>query len=179
MLAACALTMYERAAGHGMLCRQGYWGHSCRGVWVRCCWLHLCQVLCLLGCEAGEPDCSRCEGGLTTVLQPHTCALQFVSCWLVIMHFCNKACSVAAASCYFLKTIHAVGVKDLKGLSCLFLQGVVHAGREDLTQSNYLSEVAVDTPMRTLKEAISGSDVFLGLSVSRSPFATARVKQCC
>jgi hypothetical protein len=47
------------------------------------------------------------------------------------------------------------------------LQGVVYAGREDLTPDNYLSEVAVATDKRTLAEAIDGADVFLGLSVSR------------
>jgi malate dehydrogenase (oxaloacetate-decarboxylating)(NADP+) len=47
------------------------------------------------------------------------------------------------------------------------LQGVVYTGREDLSDpENYLSEVAVDTPLRTLKEAVAGADVFLGLSVS-------------
>lgn len=50
--------------------------------------------------------------------------------------------------------------------ACCF-QGVVYTGREDLSEpDNYLSEVAVDTPLRTLKEAVAGADVFLGLSVS-------------
>lgn len=48
----------------------------------------------------------------------------------------------------------------------LSVQGVVYAGREDLTPDNYLCEVAVDTPKRTLREAVEGADVFLGLSVS-------------
>ena len=40
--------------------------------------------------------------------------------------------------------------------------GVVYAGRGD---GNYLDELAVDTPARTLAEAIEGADVFMGLSV--------------
>ena len=38
------------------------------------------------------------------------------------------------------------------------------AGRDDLTPDNYLSEIAVPTDKRTLKEAVEGADVFLGLS---------------
>lgn len=41
----------------------------------------------------------------------------------------------------------------------------MYAGRDDLNPDNYLSEVAVDTDKRTLKEAVAGADVFLGLSV--------------
>jgi malate dehydrogenase (oxaloacetate-decarboxylating)(NADP+) len=46
------------------------------------------------------------------------------------------------------------------------VQGVVYAGRPDLTEDNYLTEVAVETEKRTLREAVEGADVFLGLSVS-------------
>lgn len=42
----------------------------------------------------------------------------------------------------------------------------MYEGREDLTPDNYLSQVAVPTHKRTLKEAVDGADVFLGLSVS-------------
>lgn len=42
----------------------------------------------------------------------------------------------------------------------------MYEGRDDLTPDNYLSEVAVPTHKRTLKEAVEGADVFLGLSVS-------------
>lgn len=41
-------------------------------------------------------------------------------------------------------------------------QGVVHSGREDLNA--YKSELAVDTDLRTLAEAVAGADVFIGVS---------------
>ncbi len=42
----------------------------------------------------------------------------------------------------------------------------VYTGRADLEADpdSYLHHVAVDTPLRTLKEAVAGADVFLGLS---------------
>lgn len=52
-------------------------------------------------------------------------------------------------------------------MSCVHAtQGVVYEGREDLTPDNYLNEVAVKTDKRSLKEAVEGADVFLGVSVS-------------
>mmetsp|Transcript_30069 Transcript_30069/g.84867 ORF Transcript_30069/g.84867 Transcript_30069/m.84867 type:complete len:914 (-) Transcript_30069:527-3268(-) len=70
-------------------------------------------------------------------------------------------CGAAGFTCakYFLK----LGVQK-QNLVCVDVQGVVYKGREDLTDDNYLSEVAVETDMRTLDEAIDGADVFLGLS---------------
>ena len=41
-------------------------------------------------------------------------------------------------------------------------RGVVHAGREDLNP--YKREVAAETPLRTLAEAVEGADVFIGVS---------------
>src|SRR5205823_1985159 len=41
------------------------------------------------------------------------------------------------------------------------VNGVVSRGRGD---GNYLDELAADTPARTLAEAVSGADVFAGLS---------------
>jgi len=41
-------------------------------------------------------------------------------------------------------------------------RGVVHSGREDLNP--YKREVAVETPLRTLAEAVAGADVFIGVS---------------
>ena len=41
-------------------------------------------------------------------------------------------------------------------------RGVVHAGREDLNV--HKREFALDTPLRTLAEAVRGADVFLGLA---------------
>jgi malate dehydrogenase (oxaloacetate-decarboxylating)(NADP+) len=42
-------------------------------------------------------------------------------------------------------------------------KGVVHTGRPGLA---HLAELAVDTPMRTLAEAIEGADVFVGVSAA-------------
>lgn len=62
-------------------------------------------------------------------------------------------------------------------VGCVVVQGVVYAGREDLTPDNYLSEVAVETELRTLREAVAGADVFLGLSVSSPAAAPHRFSQ--
>jgi len=72
-------------------------------------------------------------------------------------------CGCGAAG--FTVAIHFVvlGVKP-ENMICCDIQGVVYKGREDLTEENYLSRVAVDTPLRTLTEAVSGADVFVGLS---------------
>lgn len=65
----------------------------------------------------------------------------------------------------------------------VLLQGVVYAGRPDLSPDNYLTEVAIQTDKRTLKEAVEGADVFLGLSVSTAGPAglggTATSASCC
>jgi malate dehydrogenase (oxaloacetate-decarboxylating)(NADP+) len=42
-------------------------------------------------------------------------------------------------------------------------KGVVYQGRGD---NNYLDELAADTPLRTLAEAIEGADMFMGASVA-------------
>lgn len=59
-------------------------------------------------------------------------------------------------------------------------------GRPDLDDpTNYLCEIAADTPHRTLPEALVGADVFLGVSAARlltpemlkstfTPFSTRR-----
>ena len=43
-------------------------------------------------------------------------------------------------------------------------RGVIHAGRDDLTEIK--KEFAVDTPARTLEDALVGADVFVGVSVA-------------
>ena len=40
--------------------------------------------------------------------------------------------------------------------------GIIHSGRDDLNK--YKQEFAVDTPLRTLADAMNGADVFIGLS---------------
>jgi malate dehydrogenase (oxaloacetate-decarboxylating)(NADP+) len=64
----------------------------------------------------------------------------------------------AGFSCakYFL----SLGVKP-DNLIMTDVKGVVYKGRGD---NNYLDELAVDTDMRTLTEALQGADVFLGAS---------------
>ena len=82
-----------------------------------------------------------------------------------------------------------MGVKK-ENLFAVDVAGVIYQGRSDLIEGNYLCEVgsstlritwrsvcsssithcmweqvAVDTKLRTLSEAIDGADVFLGLSV--------------
>eukprot|EP00193_Tetraselmis_chui_P011665 CAMPEP_0177786974 /NCGR_PEP_ID=MMETSP0491_2-20121128/21218_1 /TAXON_ID=63592 /ORGANISM="Tetraselmis chuii, Strain PLY429" /LENGTH=905 /DNA_ID=CAMNT_0019308239 /DNA_START=168 /DNA_END=2886 /DNA_ORIENTATION=- len=70
-------------------------------------------------------------------------------------------CGAAGFTCakYFL----SLGVQR-KNLICIDVKGVVYAGREDLNEDNYLTEVASQTEKRTLTEALEGADVFLGLS---------------
>ena len=53
---------------------------------------------------------------------------------------------------------------DPAGLVLTDLHGVVHRGRE-VGMNAYLERFAVDTPARTLAEAMAGADVFVGLSV--------------
>jgi len=72
-------------------------------------------------------------------------------------------CGCGAAGFTCAKYFVALGVKK-ENLLAVDVKGVVYEGREDLTPDNYLSEVAVPTHRRTLKEAVEGADVFLGLS---------------
>lgn len=58
---------------------------------------------------------------------------------------------------YFL----SLGVKP-ENLIMTDVKGVVYNGRGD---NNYLDEIAIDTKMRTLSEAMQGADVFMGASV--------------
>jgi len=43
-------------------------------------------------------------------------------------------------------------------------KGVIYKGRKD-GMSKWKDELAIDTPKRTLLEAVTGSDVFIGVSV--------------
>ena len=67
----------------------------------------------------------------------------------------------AAIACTEL--IKAMGVRGDHVIMC-DRKGVIHKGRDDLDQ--WKSAHAVDTDRRTLKEALSGADVFLGLSAA-------------
>ena len=67
----------------------------------------------------------------------------------------------AAIACTEL--IKAMGVRGDHVILC-DRKGVIHKGRDDLDQ--WKSAHAVDTDRRTLKEALAGADVFLGLSAA-------------
>ncbi|HVM38864.1 MAG TPA: malic enzyme-like NAD(P)-binding protein, partial [Sphingomicrobium sp.] len=67
----------------------------------------------------------------------------------------------AAIACTEL--IKAMGVRGDQVIMC-DRKGVIHKGRTDLDQ--WKSAHAVDTDRRTLKEALVGADVFLGLSAA-------------
>ncbi|MDQ3079730.1 MAG: NADP-dependent malic enzyme [Pseudomonadota bacterium] len=67
----------------------------------------------------------------------------------------------AAIACTEL--IKAMGVRGDHVIMC-DRKGVIHKGRDDLDQ--WKSAHAVDTDRRTLKDALSGADVFLGLSAA-------------
>ena len=66
----------------------------------------------------------------------------------------------AAVSCT--KLYVALGVKKENVIMC-DSKGVISTERKDLNEQK--REFAVDTPLKTLEEAIKGADVFLGLSV--------------
>lgn len=65
----------------------------------------------------------------------------------------------AAIAC--VELIKAVGVPHDQVIMC-DTKGVIHKGRDDLNQ--WKSAHAVDTPLRTLAEALEGADAFYGLS---------------
>lgn len=75
-----------------------------------------------------------------------------------------SGCGAAGFTCakYFI----SLGVKR-ENLIAVDIKGVVYEGRPDITgMSSYLAEVASTTTKRTLKEAIDGADVFLGVSAA-------------
>lgn len=51
----------------------------------------------------------------------------------------------------------------LENITMLDSRGVLHKGRTDLNETK--KKFAIDTPIRTLEEAVKGADMFLGLSV--------------
>ena len=66
-----------------------------------------------------------------------------------------------AAGIASMRLLKALGAKP-DNLILVDSRGVVHAGRDDLNQ--YKREFAIETPLRTLEEALDGADVFFGLS---------------
>ena len=60
------------------------------------------------------------------------------------------------------RMFRAAGVKA-ENITMLDSHGVIHKGRDGLTEEK--AEFAIDTDKRTLAEAITGADVFMGLSV--------------
>ncbi len=71
---------------------------------------------------------------------------------------CLGAGAAGLASMHLLK---ALGAKD-ENLFMIDRSGVIHSGRDDLNE--YKQEFALETPLRTLGEAINGADVFIGVS---------------
>ena len=59
--------------------------------------------------------------------------------------------------------LHRLGASPDKVILC-DSRGVIHKGREE-GMNEYKAPFAVDTPLRTLEEALVGADIFIGLSV--------------
>ena len=66
-----------------------------------------------------------------------------------------------AAGISILRLLRELGVPR-DHLMLLDTKGVVHSGRADLNP--YKQEFAIDTPARSLRDAITGADVFIGVS---------------
>jgi len=66
-----------------------------------------------------------------------------------------------AAGLAGMRLLIAMGAKK-ENMTLVDSKGVIHAGRTDLNV--YKQEFAKDTPLRTLTEAMTGSDVFIGVS---------------
>jgi len=71
---------------------------------------------------------------------------------------CLGAGAAGIASINLLKSL---GAKP-ENLFMVDRGGIIHSGRSDLNK--YKQEFAVDTPLRTLADAMNGADVFIGLS---------------
>ena len=71
---------------------------------------------------------------------------------------CLGAGAAGIASMHLLK---ALGAKD-ENLFMIDRTGVIHSERDDLNE--YKQEFAIETPLRTLADAMQGADVFIGLS---------------
>jgi malate dehydrogenase (oxaloacetate-decarboxylating)(NADP+) len=71
---------------------------------------------------------------------------------------CLGAGAAGIASMHLLK---AVGASE-DNLFMIDRSGVIHSGRDDLNE--YKQEFALDTPLRTLSDAMEGADVFIGVS---------------
>lgn len=68
-----------------------------------------------------------------------------------------------AAGIACLKLLHAIGARPENTILC-DSQGTVWSGRDN-GMNRWKSELAADTPARTLAEALVGADVFIGVSV--------------
>jgi len=69
-----------------------------------------------------------------------------------------------AAGIACLNLLKLYGVRHENILAC-DREGVIYKGRTDSSMNQWKAEHAVDTSRRTLKEALAGADVFIGLSV--------------
>ncbi|MGD2052978.1 MAG: malic enzyme-like NAD(P)-binding protein [Gammaproteobacteria bacterium] len=66
-----------------------------------------------------------------------------------------------AAGIASMRLLKAIGASD-ENLFMVDRSGVIHSGRDDLNE--YKLEFALETPLRTLSEAMDGADVFIGVS---------------
>ncbi len=71
-----------------------------------------------------------------------------------------------AAGIACLKLLHAIGARPANTILC-DSQGTVWSGREN-NMNRWKSDLAVDTPARTLAEALVNADVFIGVSVKNA-----------
>jgi malate dehydrogenase (oxaloacetate-decarboxylating)(NADP+) len=66
-----------------------------------------------------------------------------------------------AAGIASMRLLKAIGAND-ENLFMIDRSGVIHSGRDDLNE--YKQEFALETPLRTLSDAMEGADVFIGVS---------------
>ena len=66
-----------------------------------------------------------------------------------------------AAGIASMRLLKAIGAND-ENLFMIDRSGVIHSGRDDLNE--YKQEFALETPLRTLSDAMQGADVFIGVS---------------
>jgi malate dehydrogenase (oxaloacetate-decarboxylating)(NADP+) len=87
-------------------------------------------------------------------------ALEVVGKDIATVRLVASGAGAAALSC--LNLLVSMGL-DKKNVLVCDSRGVIYAGRTE-KMDEYKAEFAIDTPLRTLSEAIDGADVFLGLS---------------
>ncbi|WP_101067097.1 NADP-dependent malic enzyme [Roseovarius salinarum] len=95
-----------------------------------------------------------CAAGLINAL--HISGKRIEDCRIVL-----NGAGAAGIAC--IELLKAMGARHDNCIAC-DTKGVIHQGREE-GMNQWKSAHAVDTPLRTLEEAMEGADVFLGVSV--------------